>query len=110
MSSADPSIHQLPSQHAPEGQIPLHSENSWDPEFEARAVGIVQQFFPGHVEVEESFDPSEPERKWHVLAVDASGSIEEIRAAKAAWRQRVIEEFKPAEIARFTLLVVPKPG
>jgi hypothetical protein len=107
MSSIDPSTR--PAQLTGSAQIPLHGpEIDFDPALEARAVAVVNEFFPGPVEIEENFDPSEPDRRWRVILVYATGTDEELLAKEAAWRKRALEQFTPDEIWRYTLLVVPR--
>jgi hypothetical protein len=107
MSSIDPAMQRADLQVAAE--VPLHGQESdFDPKLEARAIAVVNEFFPGPVEIEENFDPAEPDRKWRVIVVHAAGTDEALLAKEAAWRKRVIEQFTPDEILRYTLLVVPR--
>jgi hypothetical protein len=107
MSSADPSIHRHEVPLAP--AVPLHSHGDGrDPHLEARVLALVSEFFPGPVEIEEIFDPSEPERKWHMIVVSAAGTTEELLAVESLWRRRYVQEFTPDELWRYTLAVVPE--
>jgi hypothetical protein len=107
MSSADPRLHSHDAAVTPDAPV-VTAPDDFDPALEARAVALVQEFFPGPVEIEEDFNPSEPEHKWRVIVVESTRPLDQISAAKALWRQRVIREFTPDESLRYTLVVVPK--
>jgi hypothetical protein len=107
MSSVDPSIHPTVPHQA--SDIPLPSQGSgYDAAFEAKVLAITSEYFPGPYEIEETFDPQEPEHRWRVIVVQHVGSIQDIQTAKQAWRERILNEFAPEDALRYTLLALPQ--
>jgi hypothetical protein len=105
MSSADSSIH--PPDSALASGIPLVPGSEFDSAFEAKVLAITSEYFPGSAEVEEMFDPQEPEERWRVIIVKAPGDPDDRLKAKDAWRERILREFGPENALRYTLFALP---
>src|SRR5690349_16461098 len=108
MSSVDPTAIRT-SNSGRSADIPLSSQGSgYDAAFEARVLAITRKYFPGPYEIEETFDPQEPEHRWRVIVVNTHAAVHEILALEEAWREQIHHECGPENALKYTLFVLPQ--
>ena len=59
------------------------------PDIVQKVIEITRQIFPGSVSLECSHDPEYPHDEFTVLAVEASGDIDEVFERECQWIRRV---------------------
>ena len=72
----------------------------------SKAIDIAKELFPGHIEIEDCHDPEDPELRYVVVTVRATGDFEAITTRQCEWHDR-IEQLGDAAMRDLRLSIYP---